>query len=230
MAYDISLPLHSILTKLDEAAQNIRHNAPSEQTNSLLQTLEPAHQSGQQAVAIIENLLALANNHNDKKQPVDLTLVMNNAIELAHKLFADPDGLHFSKINLKRHYSDNLPQIPCITSELEQVFVRLLRNAFHALNLHSKANVFTPTIEIELKEFYNTVWISVQHNGKCLSPEEQRDIFIPYFSVTANAPACPVEQRLSYSYFIITDHHQGQMAVTSDEAHGTNFHIQLPLE
>jgi hypothetical protein len=40
--------------------------------------------------------------------------------------------------------------------------------------------------------------------------------------------ACPVEHRLSYSYFIITDHHHGQMAVTSDENFGTTFNIQLP--
>ncbi len=230
MAYDISLPMQSILSRLKVAEETLRASETNSLTATLLETLKPAHRSGQQAAAIIQNLLQLANSHREKKQPADLTHVMNNSLTLAQTLFADPEGIAFEKITLNRHYSEKLPQIPCIASELEQVFVRLLRNAFHALNLHSKNNEFTPTINIEIKEFYNTLWISVHHNGKCLSPEEQRDIFIPYFSVTANAAACPVEQRLSYSYFIITDHHQGQMAVTSDEQHGTSFHIQLPQE
>lgn len=230
MAYDINLPLQSILSRLQIAEETLRANESNPSTHTLLQTLSPAHRSGQQATAIIQNLLELANSHLDKKQPADLRQIMNKAITLANTLFADSEGLSFENISITRHYSDYLPQAACIASELEQVFVRLLRSTFHALNLHSKKVSFTPTIEIEIKEFYNTFWISVHHNGKHLSPDEQRDIFIPYFSVDANADACPVEHRLSYSYFIITDHHHGQMAVTSDAQHGTSFHIQLPQE
>jgi len=230
MAYDINLPLQSILSRLKVAEETLRAAESNSITDTLLQTLKPAHRSGQQAAAIVQNLLELANSHREKKQPADMTQVMNNAINLAQQLFSDPEGLAFEKITLNRHYSDNLPKIPCITSELEQVLVRILRSAFHALNTLHKHHAFTPVINIEIKEFYNTLWMSIQHNGECISPEEQRDIFIPFFSVTANPAACPVERRLSYSYFIITDHHQGQMAVTSDEQHGTSFHIQLPQE
>ncbi|HLS99121.1 MAG TPA: PAS domain-containing sensor histidine kinase, partial [Porticoccaceae bacterium] len=36
-------------------------------------------------------------------------------------------------------------------------------------------------------------------------------------------------KRLSFSYFIITEHHKGQMAVTSDVNVGTTFHMQIQL-
>jgi C4-dicarboxylate-specific signal transduction histidine kinase len=109
---------------------------------------------------------------------------------------------------------------------LQQVFIRILRNAFHSLNGSAQP---APVINIEISEFYDSLWIKVQHNGRPLTPLEQEDIFQPFFSISEREPACPVEHRLSYSYFIITDHHHGQMSVTSDEKFGTCFNIQLPL-
>jgi K+-sensing histidine kinase KdpD len=107
--------------------------------------------------------------------------------------------------------------------------VRLLRSAFYALNALPRDGEHQPTVDIEIGEFYETLWIKLHHNGKCLSAEEQLDIFQPYFSLTTHSLTYPAEQRLSYSHFIITEHHRGQMAVTSNENHGTSFHIQLPM-
>ena len=35
---------------------------------------------------------------------------------------------------------------------------------------------------------------------------------------------------LSFAHFIITEQHQGQIAVTSNKEDGTTFHIQLPTQ
>jgi K+-sensing histidine kinase KdpD len=226
MAYDINMPLQSILSSLIAVQEKLSSNDLNDIKSELLETLKNACLSGQQATSIIQNLLDLANSHNDEKAPADITLLMDQSIKLANTLFADLSGLRFDSINLTRHYHDGLPKIPCYQSELQQVFVRLLRAAFHSLNNSSQA---TPAINIEISEFYDSLWIKVQHNGKALSPLEQEDIFQPFFSISDREPACPVEQRLSYSHFIITDHHDGQMSVTSDEKFGTCFNIQLPL-
>ncbi len=226
MAYDINLPLQSILSGLLNAQEKLTTHDLNNIKTELSETLKNACFSGQQASSIIQNLLDLANSHNDEKVLADVTFLMDQSITLASKLFTDLSGLRFSSINVTRHYHDNLPQIPCFQSELQQVFIRLLRAAFHSLNNNGQHN---PAINIEISEFYDSLWIKVQHNGKALSPMEQEDIFQPFFSISDRKPACPVEHRLSYSYFIITDHHDGQMSVTSDEKFGTCFNIQLPL-
>lgn len=226
MAYDINLPLQSILSSLVNAQEKLISNHADDVKTELLDTLKNACFSGKQASSIIQNLLDLASSHHDDKTPADITLLMDQSLTLADSLFTDLSGLRFSAINITRHYHDGLPQIPCYHSELQQVFIRLLRNAFHSLNTSSQVS---PAINIEISEFYDSLWIKVQHNGKALSPLEQEDIFQPFFSISEREPACPVEQRLSYSYFIITDHHDGQMSVTSDEKFGTCFNIQLPL-
>jgi signal transduction histidine kinase len=226
MAYDINLPLQFILSSLLDAQEKLANNDANYVKDELLITLKEAWLSGQQASSIIQNLLDLANSHNDEKAPADITQVMDRSIKLADALFTDLSGLRFGAINLTRHYHEGLPQIPCYQSELQQVFVRLLRAAFHSLNHLEQEH---PSINIEISEFYDSLWIKVQHNGEALSALEQEDIFQPFFSISDREPACPVEQRLSYSYFIITDHHDGQMSVTSDEKFGTCFNIQLPI-
>ena len=105
----------------------------------------------------------------------------------------------------------------------------LLRHSFHSICAALPQPDFEPVIRIEIAEFYDALWVKVQHNGKGLNSEDQQDIFEPFFSNTANEHANPVEHRLSFSHFIITEHHKGQMAVTSDVDVGTTFHIQLQL-
>lgn len=226
MAYDINLPLQAILSNLLDAEKKLTAHELAPLNTELLNTLKNAYFSGQQAGAIIQNLLDLASSHHDAKTPADIGLLMDDSLKLAGNLFTDLSGLSFSAIKITRHYHPNLPQIPCFQSELQQVFIRLLRNAFHALN---GAEQPEPAINIEISEFYDSLWIKVQHNGRPLSALEQEDIFQPFFSISERAPACAVEHRLSYSHFIITDHHDGQMSVTSDEKFGTCFNIQLPL-
>ena len=229
MAYDIHLPLQTISSSLLTAQQQLADAEVADIKNALASALKMALQSGQQASAIVQNLLELARSHRDEKQPVALQQIMDRSIEQAKTLFIDAQGLRFAQIAINRRYDTSLPAIACYPAELAQVFVRLLRSAFYALNAQAQGQEFVPTINIDIGEFYETLWIKVQHNGKCLSADEQLDIFQPYFSLTTHSLTYPAEQRLSYSYFIITEHHRGQMSVTSTEEHGTCFNIQLPM-
>ncbi|MEJ2681308.1 MAG: hypothetical protein P8176_06850, partial [Gammaproteobacteria bacterium] len=93
-----------------------------------------------------------------------------------------------------------------------------------------------PQITLTVLESYEVLWLKIQHNGVGLSPVEQQMIFEPYFNNTQIAggvdcgESLEADRRQSFSYFIITDHHKGQMAVTSDVDVGTTFHMELRLK
>ena len=70
----------------------------------------------------------------------------------------------------------------------------------------------------------------VQHNGRGISLEDQKFIFEPFAAEGKADGQYDAGKRLSFSYFIITEQHQGQISVTSDPDIGTTFHIQLPLQ
>lgn len=229
MAYDISLPVNSIFQHVSRARDRIEASEPGELRNYLLQEVNVVGGSAQQASAIVDHLLNLARSHHDAKQRFDVSAVMDHSIALASELFIDAESLAFGDISIRRQYAASLPQISGFPDELGQVFTRLLRSAFYALK-EREAAAEEPYIRIGIERFVDSLWIRVEHNGLCLSPSEQVEIFEPYFLSSEETGRYPVEHRLSYPYFIITEHHGGHLAVTSDEQLGTCFNIQLPLE
>lgn len=229
MAYDINLPINTIRARASNARQIIESTDLDPVKTYLLREMETIRQSTQQATAIAQNLLDLARSHRHTEQPADVAAIMDRSIALASALFTDIDGLAFRDIEMRRDYDTSLPLLSCYPAELEQVFVRLLRSAFYALKGKTRGTDEQPWIRAEIGKFFDSVWIKILHKGQCLSADEQLDIFEPFFAISPHPTACPVEQRLSYPYFIITEHHHGHLSVTSEEELGTCFNIQLSL-
>lgn len=230
MAHDINLPLQAIIKDVQQALDQTTNidGAQPESLSQLSHFLRDAEERSQQAATITRSLLEFAHSERDIKPSINITEVMDHALELAGNIFAIPNGFKFSQIEVQRDYEDDLPQAPGFATELQQVFLSLLRHAFYAIaaNETSERN---PKICIKVINCYDSLWVKVQHNGRGLTSEEQQFIFEPYFSNEPYNPGIEYDagKRLSFSYFIITDHHHGQMAVTSDPDIGTTFHIQL---
>ncbi|HUH38298.1 MAG TPA: ATP-binding protein [Spongiibacteraceae bacterium] len=228
MARDIGIPLQGIAGAIQLLNQQL-----SEGNTLSASTAQPvlakAQQAGEQASNIVRNLLDFADSQRDQLQQVVISELIDHSIELAASLYSQPSGLRFPDIAIHRNYSQDVPAVACYTLEFQHVFLRIFRHAFYALSARSSQPGFVPAISVHVGNFYDSVWIKIQHNGVGLSPQEQQEIFEPFFSSDDEAPACPVDQRLSYSYFIVTDHHKGHMAVTSDVNVGSTFHIQLPV-
>ncbi len=230
MAHDIGIPLQNISGAVDSLHEQLA-SLEEKQSQALMPLIQKAEESGEQASAIVQNLLNFAASHRGNKNPSDISELLDHSLTLAGTLYSPTTGLQFNDIAVRRNYATDVPLIPCYASEMQQVLLRLLRHAYHSLSdkAQKKAD-FAPSINIDVGKFYDSIWIKIQHNGIGLSPEEQQDVFEPFFSNTSDRAACPVEHRLSYSHFIITEHHKGHIAVTSSIDVGTTLHIQLPLQ
>lgn len=232
MAHDINAPLQVILNDLQTAYRLLQKNPESlPWADNLTGLLEDADHQGQQALAVINNLLDFSKSRGGEKRLADIIEIIEHTIELANDVLSVPSGLRFREVTIERHYSQNLPEIPCYVSELQQVFLSLFRHACHALGQVNKPG-HSPVIRIQIIVCYDMLWIKVQHNGLGISYEEQQYIFEPFFTNKAgksSADDYEAGKRLSFSHFIITEQHKGQLAVTSDMNVGTTFHIQLPL-
>ena len=245
MAHDINTPLQGILLDLRSFQRALRANADSDDAQQNAKRAERLDEianqmslKGDQVNTIINNLLAFARSRQEKKQMVNMVDVMENTLRLAGDILSVSERLPFHRIKIERHFDENLPLTPCYITEMQQVFLSLLRNACHSLDEKLASEVvttdsdkpFIPTIKLLLAECYGNLWIKVQHNGKGLSNEEQMYLFEPFFSNQEPEKSVDAGQRLSFSYYIITEQHQGHMAVTSDEESGSTFHMQPPLQ
>lgn len=225
MALDINGPLQGLMTSVrDYLARN------PDQSND--QDLNDALSRGEQTSAVINNLLDFSRARGGEKRSIHLPALLDHSVDLASRLLSVPAGLNFKDVAIERHYADNIPDIACYTTELQQVFLSLFRHALKAMGA-IEAPDYKPTIDLTVENTYDAVWIKIQHNGQRLSEQEQQFIFEPFF---ADPPVSreprhtdyDAGKRLSFSYFIITEQHDGQLAVTSDE-NGTTFHIELRL-
>ena len=237
MAHDINLPLQSIMMDLrrfqriisDRSVSESEQVYNSEQMQKLDTIIKDMSTKGEQVSTIISNLLAFARSRNSEKQKANIVEVMENTISLANEVVSISDDLPFNQIKLERNFEKNLPLVPCYITELQQVFLSLFRHACHALMLKQGGEDFEPMIKVILSESYDSLWIKIQHNGQGLTSEEQMNLFEPFFTGKSTAEDFDAGQHLSFSYYIVTEQHQGNMAVTSDIDLGSTIHIQLPI-
>ena len=155
--------------------------------------------------------------------------LMENTLQLAGDVLSVPEQLRFKDIEIVRNFQEDIPEIPCFEAEMQHVFLSLLRHACDALR-NTDHPERAPKIKIQMIVSYDNLWIRIHHNGLGLNNEEQMYLFEPFFRKNSPDGKYDASKRLSFPYFIISEQHQGQMAVTSDLNVGTTFHIQLPLK
>lgn len=236
MAGDINTPLQAILFDL-RSFQGILESGKllpvgardSTEGEKLQQLLKNASKSGEQVESIIRNLLQFARGRTDKPQQANVIDILEHSLDQAKEVLSLPEAFPFGDIRIERHFEPDLPLIPCYVTELQQVFLSLFRHAYNSLT-EKRGSDYTPTIKLYVGNSYDSLMIRIQHNGTGLTGEEQMYLFEPYMQDSDAAQAAVnAGKRLSFAHFVITEQHQGHMAVTSDPEVGTTFHIQLDL-
>jgi PAS domain S-box-containing protein len=228
MAHDIDAPLQGILGDIEQL-QTMADNLPGEGGETARSLLADARSRGRQGTAVTTNLLAFSSARVGEKRISAVTDLIDYSLGLANSMLSLSSGLRFADIRVERDYAPDLPEVPCYAAELHQVFLSLFRHCCYALD-GAREMGREPTITIKVQYYYEALWIKVQHNGRIMSPKEQQYIFEPFFD--DDQPAFDddydASRRLSFPYYIISEQHRGQLAVTSDTDAGTTFHIQLP--
>lgn len=112
-----------------------------------------------------------------------------------------------------------LPEVECIPSQLNQVFMNLMVNAAQAIENHG-------TITLRTGQTDEQVWVEVSDSGKGIAPEHLNRIFDPFFTTKPVGKGTGLG--LSLSYGIVKKHH-GRIDVDSTPGKGTTFRVWLPL-
>jgi len=111
-----------------------------------------------------------------------------------------------------------LPDVPCLPSQLNQVFMNLLVNAAQAIPAKG-----TITLRSGFDEA--CVWVEVADDGCGMPPEVQSRIFEPFFTTKPVGKGTGLGLSVSYS---IVKKHNGRIDLTSAPGQGTRFRVLLP--
>lgn len=162
---------------------------------------------------IVQDLKDLSHvDDDDEWQYVNIHDGINSTLNIVH------NELKY-KAEIIKEYGD-LPEVQCLPSQINQVFMNILINAAHAIDKRGIIKIRSCTNDD------NTVQIEIQDNGAGISSENQIRIFDPFFTTK------PVGQGtglgLSVSYKIIQKH-GGNIDLESTPGIGTTFRITLPI-
>ena len=141
-------------------------------------------------------------------------------------------------IQVKKDYGE-LPRVECSASQVNQVFMHVIRNAIEAMKSSAlppadmtaeaaRASMNVPALTIMTKAAGREqieIWIA--DNGPGIPPEIQSQIFDPFFTTKDVGQGTGLG--LSVSYQIITTQHGGLIKCYSMPGNGTKFMITLPV-
>jgi signal transduction histidine kinase len=123
------------------------------------------------------------------------------------------------KAQIVKEYA-GIPEVECMPSLLNQVFMNLLVNAAQAIE-------DTGTITIRTGQEGDQVWIEVQDTGVGIDPAHLTRIFDPFFTTKPVGKGTGLGLSLSYG---IIQKHGGAFSVKSEVGVGTVFRVTLPIQ
>jgi PAS domain S-box-containing protein len=124
------------------------------------------------------------------------------------------------KADVVKEYGE-LPDIECLPSQLNQVFMNLMVNAAHAMgDERGRITVRTGCAG-------DSVWLEFADNGSGIPEAIQAKIFDPFFTTKPVGKGTGLGLSLSYG---IIQKHGGTIEVKSKQGEGTVFRIVLPIK
>jgi len=122
------------------------------------------------------------------------------------------------RCTVHKEYGD-IPEIVCLPSQLNQVFMNLLLNAAQAIE--SKGDII-----IRTRCNDREVWVEIEDNGKGIAPEHLPRLFEPFFTTKPIGKGTGLGLSISQN---IVRKHGGRIEVSSKVGLGTTFRVWLPI-
>ncbi len=113
------------------------------------------------------------------------------------------------------------PDIQCVPSQINQVFMNLIVNAAHAMPEDKRGCI---TIQSGHDDAH--VWFEVSDNGCGMNPQTLSKIFDPFFTTKSQGQGTGLGLSVSFG---IVQRHGGTITAKSEEGVGTRFRVTLPI-
>lgn len=188
--------------------------------------LDNIYLSGSRAAQIIQNMLSFARKSESKFAPYSLSMLLDKTVELAGADYDLKKNYDFQQIKIVQEYGENLPQVQCEATKIQQVFLNILKNGAEEMARETHGNA-PPQFTLRTYQEEDMVCAEIIDNGPGMPEEVRKRVFEPFFTTKAVNEGTGLG--LSVSFFIIVEHHKGKMSVESSPKKGAKFIIKLPI-
>lgn len=179
--------------------------------------LEQAFDGLQRVGRIVQAMKEFSHPGSEQLRLADLNRAISTTLVVARH-----EWKYVSEV--ETDFAQDMPLVPCILQELNQVILNLLVNAAQAIGEAAKAKG-----HILIRTGHDVEWaeISIADTGGGI-PKEIRDrVFEPFF--TTKQVGKGTGQGLALAHSVIVKRHGGKLWFESEAGWGTTFFIRLPL-
>jgi len=167
--------------------------------------------AGERASDIVSNMLDFSRTNSHKMIRMDIKEILQSMLKIADSDYDLEGKYDIRNINIKTIYSKESTVLDCFPSELEQVFINIIKNASQELN--NKENT-DPTIIIKTTRSAENIVVEILNNGSIPSEKEQKLMFEPFF--TTKDPDKGTGLGLSVAKYIVVKKHKGHITPVVD--------------
>jgi two-component system, NtrC family, sensor kinase len=209
VAHEVNNPLAAIVGFTDLLLENpaIPEDAKEE--------LKVILQEAQRTRVIVQNLLSFARQMPAQREPLQVNSVLRQTMKLRAYDFSNHG------VELIEDYTEELPAVIGDPSQLQQVFLNIINNAYDAVQETRRAG----KIKIATTQRDENVEISFRDNGPGISKMDR--IFDPFFTTKEVGKGTGLG--LSICYGIIRAHNGEIIARNNGDGFGSTFIVRLPL-
>jgi len=213
VAHEIRNPLGAISLNLDLIGQEVNVHASSN-----------AHPSGECHVLLREMRLQVLRIHQVLQEylrfgrmPKSERAVVSLKGFLEEKLNFVQPVLDQKHVELSKTLDPELPPVRADAEQLWEALLNLIRNAVDAMP--DGGNLI-----ISAKRNGAEALVSISDNGRGMTEEEARNLFVPFFTTKSDGTGLG----LAYAQRVINEH-GGKIDCATARGKGSTFSIQLPL-
>ena len=170
--------------------------------------------------AIVRAMKEFSHPGSSEKICVDLNKAIESTVIVARnewKYVAD----------LTTDLAPDLPLVPCLLGQFNQVILNMIVNATHAIADVVTGTGSKGTITITTRHVEGWAEVRIMDSGTGIPEEIRRKVFDPFF--TTKEVGKGTGQGLAIAHSVIVDKHQGAITIESEVGRGTTFIIRLPL-
>jgi two-component system, sporulation sensor kinase E len=210
VAHEIGNPLNSLDIHLQLLDRKLKKLRPVDR-QPLEENLSTARAEIQRLDQILKQFLHAVRPTAPHRERKDLHVILHETLRLL-----EPE-LAAREISVQLDLAESMPPATIDPGQFQQVFYNLIRNAYQAIACE-KGRI---TIRTRVSDFEYI--ISIEDNGTGISPEHMGAIFEPYRTTKSSGSGLG----LLIVRRIIREH-GGEIAIESEEGHGTRVLIHLP--
>ncbi|MCU7935624.1 MAG: hypothetical protein KZQ99_12215 [Candidatus Thiodiazotropha sp. (ex Dulcina madagascariensis)] len=183
-------------------------------------SVEQSIQGVEHVVKLVRSMKEFAHPGSSEFTQTDINRAIENAVNVSKN-----EWKYVAELECK--LDGNLPKVPCLYSEFNQVLLNIIVNAAQAIEEKNSEAGGKGIISISTKRLKETIEIRVSDTGTGISEAIQGKIFDPFF--TTKGVGKGTGQGLAIAYKLITEKLKGAIKVESEVGKGTTFVITLPI-